>query len=181
VLGVSRRAGAGYARRVTDTPARRALPSIDGDDPRPLTGYAALLALYGAVVGLSTLGLRRRRRQARSMSAMDVGLMALATAHLSRLITKDSVTSVLRAPFARFEAPAGEGEVNEEAVGSGLRHAVGELLTCPFCAAQWVATALVAGRLSAPNLTAAVVTVSAVARLSDFVQLAYGLARRQVD
>lgn len=45
--------------------------------------------------------------------------MALATAHLSRLITKDSVTSVLRAPFARFEEPAGEGEVNEEAVGSG--------------------------------------------------------------
>ena len=104
--------------------------------------------------------------------------MGLATAHLSRLITKDSVTSVLRVPFARFEEPAGEGEVNEEVVGHGFRHALGELLTCPFCAAQWVATGLVAGRAAAPNLTAAVVSVSAVARLSDYLQLLYGLARQ---
>jgi hypothetical protein len=88
---------------------------------------------------------------------------------------------VLRVPFARFEEPAGVGEVNEKVVGTGVRHAVGELLTCPFCAAQWVATALVAGRIAAPNLTAAVVTVSAVARLSDFLQLAYGLAHQQLD
>ncbi|HAM03195.1 MAG TPA: hypothetical protein DCQ30_13365 [Acidimicrobiaceae bacterium] len=104
---------------MADTLVRRAPPSVAGDDPRPLAGYAALLVVCGAVVGLSPLGLRRRRHRARSMSAMDVGLMALATAHLSRLITKVSVTSVLRGPFARFEEPAGEGEVNEEAVGSG--------------------------------------------------------------
>lgn len=149
------------------------------DDPRPLTGYAALLAVYGAIVGASALGLRRRRQRVRAMSPWDVTLMALATAHLSRLVTKDSVTSVLRVPFARFEEPAGEGEVNERVVGHGLRHAVGELLTCPFCAAQWVATGLVAGRVAAPNLTAAVVSVSAVARLSDYLQLLYGLAREQ--
>lgn len=149
------------------------------DDPRPLTGYAALLALYGAIVGVSTIGLRRRRQRVRAMSPWDVALMALATAHLSRLVTKDSVTSVLRIPFTRFEEPAGEGEVNEEVVGHGFRHAVGELLTCPFCAAQWVATGLVAGRVAAPNLTAAVVSVSAVARVSDYLQLLYGIARER--
>ena len=162
------------------TPRPRTRPSDEGrasEDPRPFAGYAVLLSVYGAVVGASAIGLRRRRDRARAMSPMDVGLMALATAHLSRLITKDSVTSVLRIPFARFEEPAGEGEVNETAVGHGVRHAVGELLTCPFCAAQWVATALVAGRVAAPDLTAAVVSVAAVARLSDYFQLLYGMAR----
>ena len=125
-------------------------------DPRPLSGYAGLLSVYGALAGTAAVALRR-------------------------LITKDAVTSVLRMPFARFEEPAGEGEVNEEAVGTGFRHAVGELLTCPFCAAPWVATALVVGRMTAPNLTAAVVSVSAVARTSDVVQLLYGLARRQLE
>jgi hypothetical protein len=169
---------------VAETLERRrdgAASLVPEDDPRPLTGYAALLGTYGMVVGAAALGLRRKRHRARAVSAMDVALMSLATAHLSRLITKDSVTAVLRVPFTRFEEPAGEGEVNEQVVGHGLRHAVGELLTCPFCAAQWVATALVAGRVAAPNLTAAVVTLSAVARLSDFLQLAYGLAREQLE
>jgi hypothetical protein len=156
-------------------------PLVPADDPRPLSGYAALLGVYGGLVTAATIGLRRKRQRARAVTVMDVTLMALATAHLSRLVTKDSVTAVLRVPFARFEEPAGVGEVNEKVVGTGVRHAVGELLTCPFCAAQWVATALVAGRIAAPNLTAAVVTVSAVARLSDFLQLAYGLAHQQLD
>lgn len=148
------------------------------DDPRPLTGYAALLAVYGGIVGASTVALRRRRAGITTVTVKDVALMGLATAHLSRLVTKDSVTSVLRVPFARFEEPAGEGEVNEEVVGGGLRHAVGELLTCPFCAAQWVATALVVGRVALPSFTTAVITVSAVARVSDFLQLLYGRARQ---
>ncbi|HZU78710.1 MAG TPA: DUF1360 domain-containing protein [Acidimicrobiales bacterium] len=147
------------------------------EDPRPLVGYAALLAVYGTVTGLSTLALRRKRRDLPTVTVKEVALMGLATAHLSRLVTKDSVTSVLRVPFTRFEEPAGEGEVNEEVIGHGLRHAVGELITCPFCAAQWIATALVVGRVAVPNLTSAVVTVSAVARVSDFLQLLYGLAR----
>jgi hypothetical protein len=71
---------------------------------------------------------------------MDLLLYALATEHLSRVITKDSLTSVLRSPFTRFKEPAGEGEVNEDAIGTGARHAVGELFTCPFCMAQGVAT-----------------------------------------
>jgi hypothetical protein len=89
------------------------------------------------------------------------------------------VTAILRAPFTEFEEPAGEGEVNERAVGTGLRHAVGELLTCPFCVAQWVATALVAGSLAAPDLTTAAVSICATARLSDYLQLTYGLLRQR--
>jgi hypothetical protein len=148
-------------------------------DLRPLGGYARLLALCaGGSLGVVVL-LRRRARRLPQLGPMDLVLYGLATEHLSRLITKDSVTAVLRAPFTEFEEAAGEGEVNEKAVGHGTRHAVGELLTCPFCAAQWVATALVAGSVAAPTLTRAVVSVSAMARLSDYLQLLYAYTRQR--
>ncbi|MGH9045407.1 MAG: DUF1360 domain-containing protein [Acidimicrobiales bacterium] len=108
---------------------------------------------------------------------MELATYALATQHLSRVISKDAVTSVVRAPFTKFEGSAGEGEVNEAAVGTGARHAFGELISCPFCLAQWIGTFLVAGRLVLPQLTTAVVSVAALARLSDYLQLLYGVAR----
>jgi hypothetical protein len=109
---------------------------------------------------------------------MDLLLYGLATEHISRVITKDSLTSVLRSPFTRFKEAAGEGEVNEEVIGTGVRHAVGELLTCPFCVAQWVATGLIAGSVALPGFTTAVVSVSAAARVSDYLDLLYGLLRQ---
>jgi hypothetical protein len=140
-----------------------------------------VIAVYGVAAGGLALALRKRAGGMRRLDVKDLVLYGLATEHLSRLITKDSVTAVLRAPFTEFKEPAGEGEVNEEVVGHGTRHAVGELLTCPFCIAQWVATALVAGRIAAPDLTRAVVAVSATARLSDYLQLLYAFCREKVD
>lgn len=166
-------------RRATSPQQRNG--DTNDSDPRPLGGYAKLLGAYGLLAGGLAVALRRRGPELRRLDAMDLALYGLATEHLTRLITKDSVTAVLRAPFTEFKEPAGEGEVNEDPVGHGTRHAVGELLTCPFCAAQWVATALVAGRIAAPNLTRAVVSVSAVARVSDYLQLLYGFLRRQTD
>ena len=164
----------------SDGKRRQQVGTSTKPDPRPLGGYARLIAVYGIGSGALALALRNRKDRVRRFDLMDLALYGLATEHLSRLITKDSVTAVLRAPFTEFKEPAGEGEVNEEAVGHGTRHAVGELLTCPFCAAQWVATALVAGRVAAPNLTRALVAVSATARLSDYFQLLYAFCREKV-
>jgi hypothetical protein len=149
------------------------------DDPRPLKGHAGLLASYAVLAGAVTLGLRRKEFRLKALRPMDLVLYGLATEHLSRTITKDSVTAVLRSPFARFKEPAGEGEVNEEVIGTGVRHAIGELITCPFCLAQWVATGLIAGSVAAPALTTAVVSVSAAARVSDYLDLMYGLLRKE--
>jgi hypothetical protein len=143
-------------------------------DPRPLVGYAVLLASYAGIAAGLTAALRGRRNQVNPLGLRDLVLFGLATQHISRIISKDSVTSVLRVPFVTFEGPAGDGEVNEKVEGQGLRHAAGELITCPFCLAQWVATALLAGRALAPTVTSGVVAVSAVARASDYLQLAYG-------
>jgi hypothetical protein len=98
---------------------------------------------------------RAKRHNVRRPGPTDLALLALATQHVTRLITKDSVTAPIRAPFTEFEGVAGEGEGNERLVGSGLRHALGELLSRPFCVGQWAATGLVAGAVAAPTREAA--------------------------
>jgi hypothetical protein len=150
-------------------------------DPRPLGGYAKVLAAYGLLSSGLAFALRKQSGRVRPFSPMNLVLYGLATEHLSRVLTKDSVTSVLRAPFTEFKEAAGEGEVNEDVIGHGTHHAIGELLTCPFCVAQWVATGLIAGSVAAPSLTTAVVSISAAARLSDYFQLLYAFCREKVE
>jgi hypothetical protein len=50
---------------------------------------------------------------------------------------------------------------------------VGELVSCPFCSAVWVATGLAFGLLLAPRVTRIVTTVMCAVAGSDFLQLAY--------
>ena len=55
----------------------------------------------------------------------------------------------------------------------GVKHAVGELLTCPFCLAQWVGTAFVFGYVTAPRATRlAALTMTTVAG-ADVLQFLY--------
>src|SRR5690606_8159414 len=107
---------------------------------------------YAAVVGGMGLVLRNRRLPER-IDPQDIALVALATHKLSRLVSKDPVTSPLRAPFTRFRGVSGPSELREEVRGHGSRHAVGELLTCPFCLSQWIATGFVFGLVVAPRPT----------------------------
>ena len=151
-------------------------------EPRPLLGYATLLAIYlSGVLGLSLL-VRRRNALTTRPAAADVALLAVATHKLARMITKDSVTADVRMPFTRFEGPAGVGEVNESVrARSQLGHAIGELLTCPFCMAQWVATAFAFGLLLAPRATRHVAMVFCCVTASDYLQLAYARAEQAVE
>ena len=93
-----------------------------------------------ASVAVGAAILRRRRLATPTWS--DVALIGMATHQISRRLTKDAVTSPLRAPFTTYERSQGNAEVEEKVRGSGFRHAVGELVTCPFCLAQWIATGL---------------------------------------
>jgi len=97
---------------------------------------------------------------------------------VSRLLAKDSVTSPLRAPFTSFAAAQGESEIAERARGSGAAQAVGELVSCPFCLDQWVATGFVAGAVLAPRQTRPVASLFAVVAGADWLQVAYAAARR---
>ena len=88
-------------------------------------------------------------------------------------ISKDRITSFVRAPFTEFEGRAGHGEVDEKPRGRGLRRSFGELLTCPYCLAQWVTAGFAVGLVYAPRATRLVATVYTAEAISDFLQLAY--------
>jgi hypothetical protein len=145
---------------------------------RPLGGYIAVLGTYGSVFGLLTAV--ARLRGTRLPERIDVGdtvLLTIATHKASRLLTKDAVTSPLRAPFTRYEEPAGVGELNEAVRGEGVQHAVGELVTCPLCLSVWVASGLTAGLVFAPRATRLLLTALTVVAGSDALHLAYDRAK----
>jgi hypothetical protein len=141
------------------------------DHPIPLRGYAALAMTFNLVfaVGLAV----KRADTPERVAFSDVVLLGVATHKISRLLTKDRVTSFLRAPFVRYEGDAGPGEVNEVARGQGVQRAVGELVVCPYCIGLWVASAFAFGLISAPRQTRFVASVGAALTISDALQLAY--------
>jgi len=153
------------------------------DEPRPLGSYAVLVAVYSTMAGGLALVVRRGRNRGtvhlpEAIPWQDLALLGVATHRLSRLIAKDSVTAVVRAPFTRFKEPAGDGEVNEDVRGTGLRHAVGELLTCPFCIAQWLATAFAFGLVLAPRATRFVAATLTMVTASDWLQFAHSALQK---
>jgi hypothetical protein len=151
------------------------------EQERPLGSYAILTGAYGTGFATSLIALRARHRQLPERpTATDLLLIGIATHKLSRLIAKDKVTSFARAPFTRFQESSGQGEVEEEPCGHGLRLAIGELLVCPYCLAQWVATGLTLGLIGAPRLTRLISSVFVAHTVSDFLQVAYRAAEDQL-
>jgi hypothetical protein len=123
------------------------------------------------------------RPLAGDLGAMGVYLGPVATFRLARRIAKDPVTSPLRAPFTRFEGASGHAEVAEEVrEHGGVKHAVGELLTCPFCLAQWVGTAFVLGYVTAPRATRLAALAMTMVAGSDVLQFVYdGIQNGSLD
>jgi hypothetical protein len=144
-------------------------------EERPLAGDLGAMGVYLGVVSAAAAAVRASGRELPERIPFgDALLLTVGTFRLARRIAKDPVTSPLRAPFTRFQGAAGHAEVAEEVrVHGGARHAVGELLTCPFCLAQWVGTGFVFGYITAPRATRlAALTMTMVAG-SDVLQFAY--------
>lgn len=151
-----------------------------GGGDRPLLPYAALASVW--MSGLAGyLGLARAlHKPIPRFSAGELALLAGATFHLSRLITKDTVLSFARAPFTRFKEPGAPSETNEEPrKDSELQHAIGELVSCPFCMATWVAAGFTYGWTFFPAATRLLAGLFCVVGLADALQLAYRAATKK--
>jgi hypothetical protein len=153
-------------------------------EPRPLAGDLGAMSVYVGLVSAAAAAVRASGRELPDrIPPGDAALLTVATFRLARRIAKDPVTSPIRAPFTRFQGPSGHAEVAEEVrEHGGVKHAVGELLTCPFCLAQWVGTAFVFGYVAAPKATRlAALTMTMVAG-SDVLQFVYdGIQNGSLD
>ncbi|MEU3891978.1 DUF1360 domain-containing protein [Streptomyces sp. NPDC029041] len=154
---------------------RRTRRDYGAGHDRPLGGYTAAMAGFTAFTAAWTTAVRRRGRPLPERPVpWDVVLTSVATFRLSRLLTKASVTSPLRAPFTRYVGPQGPAELHEQAQPEQGRHTVGELATCPFCMSVWVASALTAGQLLWPRATRTAMGALTALAGADTLQLAYG-------
>ena len=171
-------------QQVQDGVAQAAKAEADayrGEEDRPLGGYVAVMAVFAALVsGAAGLAFATGRRLPPGVGPWDVLLLAAGTHKLSRTVSKNAVTSPLRAPFTRYKGVAGPAEVMEEVrATSGLRHSIGELLTCPFCLDVWIVSAFGLGLVVAPRLTRLVAGSFSALAGADFLQLAYARAQQE--
>jgi hypothetical protein len=144
-------------------------------ESQPLGGHAALVgAFHGLVATIAVVHRRSGRPLPERLPPGDLALLSVATYKLSRLIAKDRITGFFRAPFTRYKGPSERpSEVSEEPRGDGLRRAIGELLVCPYCLAQWVGTALLGIYLVRPRLARTVAALFTVVAGSDLLQQAW--------
>src|SRR6266568_3234594 len=144
-----------------------------------LAEYAALLAFYIASVAVLTGAAVEQRRLPKRFSLLDLALLGTATHKLSRIIAKDRITGILRAPFVSYIRSAGAGEVEEEPRGRGIQRGIGHLVSCPYCMAPWCATALAFGLVFAPRVTRFFAGILASVATSDFLHRAYVAAKEK--
>lgn len=138
----------------------------------PLAGYATLLGAWVTLFG--TLGYRMaRRHELPRLRGRDLALLGIATHKITRIATRDWVTAPLRASFTTYRGSLGSGEVSEKSRGSGLRRAIGDLVTCNYCTGPWVAGALLAGWAKAPAATRTVAALFTAVATSDFLHEIY--------
>jgi hypothetical protein len=146
---------------------------------RPVAAYGVMTGAFGAALAATLVALGKSGRFPEQIATRDLVLMGVATHKLSRLLTKDKVTSFLRAPFTEYQEGAGQGEVDEKARGKGIQLAFGELLSCPYCIAQWIAAGFTCGLVASPRTTRLIAGIYVVETISDFLQAAYRAAEQQ--
>lgn len=98
----------------------------------PLAGYATLIGIFTSMVGVLSWGVRRSgRRLPERVPAGDLALLAAATHKASRLIAKDRVTSVLRAPFTSLEGEVALVRLRSRGAAAGCGSQSGSYWSAP--------------------------------------------------
>jgi hypothetical protein len=143
----------------------------------PLGSYAAFAGLFNAALAGGLIAARRTGHELpERVDGRDLLLTGVATHKLSRLLAKDKITAFARAPFTEFQDHGGPAELEERARGTGLRRAIGELVSCPYCIGMWVAAGFNVGLVVAPRATRFAASVMTGLTISDFLQIAYKAA-----
>jgi len=142
-------------------------------DEQLLAEYATMLGFYVASVAVLTGLAKEQRRLPRRFGLLDLALLGIATHKLSRIVAKDRITGILRAPFVNYIRSASGGEVEEEPRGRGIQRGIGTLISCPYCMGPWCAVALAFGFVFSPKITRFFAAILASVTTSDFLHRAY--------
>jgi hypothetical protein len=136
--------------------------------PHERPPYSAYASLVGAFFGALALASRATHPE-RELRPVDLVALGLATFKAARTLSHDKVASFLREPFVEEEAYEGD----EHAAGTGLRRAVGELVTCTRCVGTWTAAGLAIAEAATPRFGRLLVWTLNAAALNDFLQAGF--------
>jgi hypothetical protein len=142
-----------------------------GPEQRERLAYVTLVSIFLGLLGIF-VSRERKERQPFDPRPRDIGLIALATFRAGRIAAYERVTEPLRDPVTETvpdEFDAGENVVAE---GTGVRKAIGELVSCPICVGTWVASGLVYGLRIAPGPTRLVAAILGVSGLAEMLNAA---------
>ncbi|HLH23687.1 MAG TPA: DUF1360 domain-containing protein [Chloroflexota bacterium] len=137
---------------------------------RQLT-QATKLTLIGVFLGLLAAFTAREasRGEDVEITPFDLLLLGLSAFRAGRLVAYERVAEPVRAPLTHTipdESGLGETVV---ASGTGVRYALGELVSCPTCVGTWAAAGLVYGLHLAPRPTRVFLAVMATTGVAEVV------------
>jgi hypothetical protein len=132
-------------------------------------GYAGLIGIFSTIFAVFAFWKGRNF----SLSPFDFLLLGLSTFRMGRMMSYDLVMRPLREPVTDVVPnPDGTGELVVPE-GTGLRHAVGDLITCPTCSGTWAAAGLVYAFRIFPGPTRMFMAIMAAAGAAELLDGAY--------
>lgn len=141
------------------------------ETPTNPSDYAALTLTYGSLLA----GLAYVSRDRAPLERAEMVPLVAATFALAKLVGKEKVETWVREPFVE-ETPEGK-----QPKGTGMRFAIGELLSCTRCLGAWSSLGLVGLRLAAPEAGRTVTTVLAASAGNDFLQSGFAWLGARAD
>lgn len=146
-----------------------------GNSDSMMREYATKVVLV--IVFLSALvafvvffGPDRLLQTVQSWNVLDLSLLALATYRLGHLVAYDRVMEPFRQPFARtVPDSSGAGDTVEAREGRGIRHALGQLVSCPICSGTWICAMLVYALALLPGPTRIFLWMTAAIGLAELL------------
>lgn len=139
------------------------------EQPKPYGSYAAIAATFGGLLAAAGVLGRALDRDPQRQDWLDLAVLSAATFKATRTLARDEVTSFIRRPFVRGDAPSGD----EEPVQGGMHQAIGELVTCTRCAGTWAAAGLASAQILAPRFGRLLTWSLGAAGVNDFLQAGF--------
>lgn len=156
-------------------PGSGSTPGTGATDPEH---YALINVTYLTLLA-AAVALARRREQTgeEAIPGRELPVLGMATFALAHVLAKEKVSTWIREPFV--EESADHRPARPE--GTGLRHAVGELLTCTRCIGGWCALGLVGLRIASPRAGKTVSAVLATAGANNVLQALFALLSERAN
>jgi hypothetical protein len=137
----------------------------------PYRAYAGIMGAFAGGLGLAGALARTLGRDPRDETALDLAVLSMAAFKAARTVSRDDVTSFIRAPFV--EGEAGTGEPEEPIETGDFHQAIGELVTCSRCIGTWAAAGLATTQILAPRFGRLLTWSLAAAGANDFLQAGF--------